>query len=318
MGDLLENKRREKGLFVQEVAQKLGVSVDEVLRWEAGELPDSAYLLQLSALLDVSVEEILRDVGDGEVAQTRSPEARKSFSSGEVVKGTAPFPAPSDGASAANTAAAEKSAPKVSVRTGESAPASALPDDAPVSNTEAAESVPAGEENSAESPVKGRAKKKAESYYERLHRKMEEKGIDNCAPPEPSGRNGFSRAERIFGTILCLLFLIIVAVTLITRYSGGQEPTAENHVRFSEYGGCSGQVCVTGECGLVAVPCADLTGVRITVTVGDGIVFGEKAATHRAAVVSALSDAWQADARLSPLSVLPEGTRFISVQGRAI
>lgn len=48
---LLQEKRLEKGLSVQETAQALGVSADEVRRWEAGELPDANVLLPLSDLL---------------------------------------------------------------------------------------------------------------------------------------------------------------------------------------------------------------------------------------------------------------------------
>lgn len=59
-GELLSDKRIEKGLSVSALAQKLGVSAAEVERWEAGELPESGHLLALSALLDISVEDILR------------------------------------------------------------------------------------------------------------------------------------------------------------------------------------------------------------------------------------------------------------------
>lgn len=67
-GEFLSDKRAEKGLSVNDLAEKLGVSVFEVERWEKGELPDSEYLLRLSALLDVSVEDILRG-GESEVGQ---------------------------------------------------------------------------------------------------------------------------------------------------------------------------------------------------------------------------------------------------------
>ena len=42
-GELLSDKRIEKGLSVSALAQKLGVSAAEVERWEAGELPESGH-----------------------------------------------------------------------------------------------------------------------------------------------------------------------------------------------------------------------------------------------------------------------------------
>lgn len=57
---LLQEKRLAKGLSVQETAQALGVSTDDVRRWEAGELPDAKVLLPLSDLFGVAVEDILR------------------------------------------------------------------------------------------------------------------------------------------------------------------------------------------------------------------------------------------------------------------
>lgn len=60
-GEFLSDKRIEKGFSVFALAQKLGISEEVVERWEGGELPDSEYLLPLSALLGVSVEEILQD-----------------------------------------------------------------------------------------------------------------------------------------------------------------------------------------------------------------------------------------------------------------
>lgn len=67
-GELLSDKRIEKGLSVSALAQKLGVSAAEVERWEAGELPESGHLLALSALLDISVEDILRGGEDADEA----------------------------------------------------------------------------------------------------------------------------------------------------------------------------------------------------------------------------------------------------------
>ena len=199
---LLEEKRREKGLFAQEVAQKLGVPVEAVLRWEAGELPDSEYLLPLSQLLGISVEEILR--GEEEPGEEDACEG------------------PQEGAVPAEPAAGEEAPP-------------AQRESAPL-----AERAPAQEEAAPE-----KEKEEPESYYERLHRKMAKKGINNevPSPSEPSGRNGFSRGERIFGYILCAVFLCVFALGLCAYYSRGPYNTKpEDHGRYAEAGA---EICLT-------------------------------------------------------------------------
>lgn len=196
---LLEEKRRERGLFAQEVAQKLGVPVEEVLRWEEGELPDSEYLLPLSQLLGISVEEILRGEeepgGEGEDPQ-------EGAAAGPSARGEAP-PAQRESAPLAERASVQEDA----------------------------------------APEK--EKEEPESYYERLHRKMAEKGINNDvpSPSEPSGRNGFSRGERIFGYILCAVFLCVFALGLCAYYSRGPHETGpEDHGRYAEAGA---EICLT-------------------------------------------------------------------------
>lgn len=78
-GEYLAVKRAEKGLTVPDLALQLGVSADEVERWESGEeLPDSEYLLRLSSVLDIPVEDILREDG-----AERTGEAQATPLSGE-------------------------------------------------------------------------------------------------------------------------------------------------------------------------------------------------------------------------------------------
>lgn len=60
-GELIATKRKEKGLSVPDLAQKLNISEEDIELWEIGELPESEYLLPLSSLLGVSVEEIFRN-----------------------------------------------------------------------------------------------------------------------------------------------------------------------------------------------------------------------------------------------------------------
>lgn len=68
-GEILTQKRKEKGLSVADLAKELNVSEWKIERWEAGELPDSEHLIGLSEALDISVEDILlgkSDSADGE------------------------------------------------------------------------------------------------------------------------------------------------------------------------------------------------------------------------------------------------------------
>lgn len=65
-GKMISLKREEKGMTVSELAKELNVSEWRVERWEEGELPDSEHLLNLSAVLDIPVEELLRDGDDEE------------------------------------------------------------------------------------------------------------------------------------------------------------------------------------------------------------------------------------------------------------
>ena len=68
-GEILTQKRKEKGLSVADLAKELKVSEWKIERWEAGELPDSEHLIGLSEALDISVEDILlgkSDSADGE------------------------------------------------------------------------------------------------------------------------------------------------------------------------------------------------------------------------------------------------------------
>ena len=68
-GEILTQKRKEKGLSVADLAKELNVSEWKIERWEEGELPDSEHLIGISEALDISVEDILlgkSDATDGE------------------------------------------------------------------------------------------------------------------------------------------------------------------------------------------------------------------------------------------------------------
>lgn len=60
IGKFISLKRKEKKLTQEQVAEKLGVSINAVSKWERGIcLMDMSLLRPLSSLLDVSVNEIL-------------------------------------------------------------------------------------------------------------------------------------------------------------------------------------------------------------------------------------------------------------------
>lgn len=59
VAEFIGNKRKEKNLTQSEVAEKLGVSFQAVSKWENGTLPNVEMLVELSKLLEVSVDEIL-------------------------------------------------------------------------------------------------------------------------------------------------------------------------------------------------------------------------------------------------------------------
>ena len=60
MKDIIANRRKELGLTQQELAAKLRISAKVVSKWETGRsLPDTSMLLDLSKVLEISVNELL-------------------------------------------------------------------------------------------------------------------------------------------------------------------------------------------------------------------------------------------------------------------
>lgn len=59
IADFITNKRKELGMTQAEVAESLQVSFQAVSKWENGTLPNVELLVELAALLHVSVDEIL-------------------------------------------------------------------------------------------------------------------------------------------------------------------------------------------------------------------------------------------------------------------
>ena len=60
IGKFISEKRKEKNLTQAQIAEKIGVSVNAVSKWERGlNLPDASIMLELCDLLDITVNELL-------------------------------------------------------------------------------------------------------------------------------------------------------------------------------------------------------------------------------------------------------------------
>ena len=60
IGKFIAQKRKEKNLTQEQIAEKLGVSINAVSKWERGLcLKDMSLLKPLSQILDVTINEIL-------------------------------------------------------------------------------------------------------------------------------------------------------------------------------------------------------------------------------------------------------------------
>lgn len=201
-GELLSDKRIEKGFSVSALAQELGVPAEEVERWEAGELPDSEHLLALSGLLEISVEDILRggDNADG----------------GQI--GVA------DGAQGGGKEAEVNVAPQNS---GAESADSHRFDFGGVRKERGASSAP---EKAAPQ----------ESYYEKLHKKI--RYSDNPSSPDyrigGGEYNGYSKGERLFGYVVFALFTAVIVIMLAVQFTGWlarpRALTMENYRDFIE------------------------------------------------------------------------------------
>lgn len=167
----LRRLRLARGLSAAQLAEAVGATEAEVLRWEAGELPPSGKLLALSAALGAEVEDILRAAQEG--ADTCESAAQSDGSAAE------------NGGDAAQEGA---DTPKPDILRAE------------------------GEREAA------RAQKPApEKVKERLS----------------SPANGFTRGERIFGYIVCLLAAAAAIIVLVWRFVPQERPlTMDNYERY--------------------------------------------------------------------------------------
>lgn len=177
-GNYIKEKRISLGLKESDVAAKLGVGVYEITCWEAGFFPDVQYLLPLSDVLNVTVEEILKgeDAPSSEPIQTIDP-----VSQTETVQSPAP-PQPS--------------------QTSETVP-SPTPAPPPVNKTSAAPPKP---------------KKAEKSYYEKLHENMRYTDENGQPYLSDKDLNGFSSGERGFGYAVCAVFLALILLVNIAFF----------------------------------------------------------------------------------------------------
>ena len=212
-GEYIRRKREARGLSQAELAEKLGVSTYEISAWEAGFFPEAEYLLPLSAALGVEVEELLsgEDAADGEsAAKAVSVAGRSSEIKSEEVSPKEPK------SSEEQTEEPEK-------------PEAAVNDSANVSGRDKAEP-PARPVRSAKAPAE-------ESYYEKLHKKLGKTDWEKVIEP-PSGENGFSDGERRFGTVVCVIFILIVIIiqgmNLGKYINRDRELTLENYRQYIE------------------------------------------------------------------------------------
>ena len=314
-GEFLSDKRIEKGLSLSALAQKLGVSEEEVERWEGGEFPDSRYLLPLSALLGVFVEDILQC---GEESAAEEDGAEKQADPSENLQ--------EEQAAAENSASEELGAAQSSVSEEQGAVENSASEEQAAAQSSASEELGAAQNSASE--VKG-AEKAAqatappqESYYDRLHKKIGdlEYSADDPGLKETENGNGYSPAERKFGYTLFAIFIafmtIFIAAGLIGWVTRPRELSLENYAKYLEIDVYPLQgmnpdiytVCVTAK--------ADISDLSITVQVNFSNVFTEEKFSDTVTLSGDLAKDDSAERQIDLPSVMHRGSvSVISVSG---
>ena len=292
-GEFLSDKRIEKGLSLSALAQKLGVSEEEVERWEGGELPDSRYLRPLSALLGVFVEDILQC---GEESAAEEDGAEKQADPSENLQ--------EEQAAAQNSASEEQAAAQDSASEEQGAAQSSV-----------------SEVKGAEKAAQATAPPQ-ESYYDRLHKKIGdlEYSADDPGLKETENGNGYSPAERKFGNTLFAIFIafmtIFIAAGLIGWVTRPRELSLENYAKYLEIDVYPLQgmnpdvytVCVTAK--------ADISDLSITVQVNFSNVFTEEKFSDTVTLSGDLAKDDSAERQIDLPSVMLRGSvSVVSVSG---
>ena len=325
-GEFLSDKRIEKGLSLSALAQKLGVSEEEVERWEGGELPDSRYLLPLSALLGVFVEDILQ-CGEESAAEEDGAEKQADPSENlQEEQGAAENSASEELGAAQSSASEEQAAVENSASEEQGAAQSSVSEEQGAAQSSASEEQAAAQ--SSVSEVKG-AEKAAqatappqESYYDRLHKKIGdlEYSADDPGLKETENGNGYSPAERKFGYTLFAIFIafmtIFIAAGLIGWVTRPRELSLENYAKYLEIdvyplqgmNPDSYTVCVTAK--------ADISDLSITVQVNFSNVFTEEKFSDTVTLSGDLAKDDSAERQIDLPSVMLRGSvSVISVSG---
>ena len=325
-GEFLSDKRIEKGLSLSALAQKLGVSEEEVERWEGGEFPDSRYLLPLSALLGVFVEDILQ-CGEESAAEEDGAEKQADPSENlQEEQSAAQNSASEEQAAAQNSASEEQGAAQSSISEEQAAAQSSISEVKGAAQNSASEEL--GAAQSSVSEVKG-AEKAAqatappqESYYDRLHKKIGdlEYSADDPGLKETENGNGYSPAERKFGYTLFAIFIafmtIFIAAGLIGWVTRPRELSLENYAKYLEIDVYPLQgmnpdvytVCVTAK--------ADISDLSITVQVNFSNVFTEEKFSDTVTLSGDFAKDDSAERQIDLPSVMHRGSvSVISVSG---
>lgn len=207
MENFLAQKRGEKALTRAQLAARVGASEADIARWEAGELPDSRCLLPLAEALGVEVEDILRAAGgeeasgNADVAENGAASGGGTASGGDLASGGDP--------------AAGNGAGNADAGNGAFSPSDLRTEGAPAWLT------------SRRPPAEERADPAGEAA-EPEGRRQEPPVKEKLSTPV----DGFTRAERVFGYIVCLLVLAAAVFVFVQRFAVGVELDQDNYARF--------------------------------------------------------------------------------------
>lgn len=223
MENFLAQKRGEKALTRAQLAARVGASEADVARWEAGELPDSRCLLPLAEALGVAVEDILRAAGGEEASGNAGAAENGAASVGDTAS-------EGDTASGGDTAAGN-GAGNAAAGNGAFSPSDLRAEGAPAWLS------------SRQAPAEERADPAGEAAEPEGWR-QEPQVKEKLSTPV----DGFTRAERVFGYIVCLLVLAAAVFVFVQRFAVGvelDEENYENYLDFEAEEGLSGGVSIT-------------------------------------------------------------------------
>lgn len=223
MENFLAQKRREKALTRAQLAARVGASEADIARWEAGELPDSRCLLPLAEALGVDVEDILRAAGGEEASGNAGAAENGAASGGDTAS-------EGDTASGGDTAAGN-GAGNAAAGNGAFSPSDLRAEGAPAWLS------------SRQAPAEERADPAGEAAEPEGWR-QEPQVKEKLSTPV----DGFTRAERVFGYIVCLLVLAAAVFVFVQRFAVGVELDEENYENYLDLeaeAGLSGGVSIT-------------------------------------------------------------------------